>query len=45
MNVDSAVKKIIEDLRVADAKTVGDILYTKKEFKNPQSAKSIVRST
>lgn len=39
MNVDSAVKKIIEDLRVADAKTVGDILYTKKEFKNPQSAR------
>ncbi len=39
MKVDTTVKKIIEDLRVADAKTIGDVLYAKKEFKNLQSAR------
>jgi hypothetical protein len=39
MKLDAAVEKVIVDLRVADAKTVGDVLSTKHEFKNPHSAR------
>jgi hypothetical protein len=37
MKTDATVKKIIEDLRVADAKTVGEIVSARKNSTNPHS--------
>lgn len=40
MKPDDLVARIIESLRVADAKTVGEILVTKHPFKNSQSSRT-----
>jgi hypothetical protein len=39
MEINGLVKGIIEGLRVADAKTVAEVLLTKKDFSNLQSAR------
>jgi hypothetical protein len=39
MDTDKTIFEIVTKLRVADAKTVGDVLSTKHEFKNPHSAR------
>jgi hypothetical protein len=39
MKMDAAVKKVIGDLRVADAKTVGEVLAAHTDFKNTHSAR------